>query len=341
MGKMMTEDNFVMAERLLGKNKPKNKTAKYISSHAEEFGHHLFLKVTNNQFSWHTPKERIITESYKQKERRLKIPCLEDQAVQLAWLNVATPIIERRNYYYNCGSIPGAGQSRAVRALKKWLKNPKMKYAAVMDIRKFYDSCPHSAVRAGLERIFKDKEFVEFAMGFVTSMSDNGIGIAIGYPVSHWLANVVLMGMDHELCRLFPDVRYVRYMDDMVLVSTNRRHLVRATRYVKQKIEEMGMALRKWSVFSVKDRGITFLSYRFFNGYTLMTKPLMIRISRRMIRAAANMNAHVAAGVMSYLGLLKQCDSYNFRVERVYPYINKKTCRKLISEKNLSRRKGK
>lgn len=30
-------------------------------------------------------------------------------------------------------------------------------------------------------------------------------------------------------------------------------------------------------------------------------------------------------------GILKHCDSYNFRVARVYPYVNFKKCRRIIS----------
>lgn len=334
MQKMLTEENFILAEKLLGKNKPDNRKARHIAKHAEEYGCKLLEKIKSGVFAWHEPKETTITESYKKKKRNLKIPCLEDQAAQVAWLNIAIPIIEKRNYYYNCGSIPNAGQTRAVNAVKKWLKDPRQKYGAISDIRKFYETCPHWVIRKGLYRIFKDCEFVEYAMGFTASMSKNGVGIAIGYPVSHWLANVALMELDHKMRRMFPDVHYVKYMDDIVLTSTNKRHIKKAILFIKTWIEDHGMRLKKYSWFKIKGRGITFLSYRFFNGYTLLTKPLMIRIARRIRNASKHMSAHVAAGVMSYLGILKHCDSYNFRVKYVYPHINKKTCAKLISKQS-------
>lgn len=330
MEKLMTEENFIAAELKLSVNKPDNRMAKYISKHAERYGKELFKRVKSGTFAWHAPREKTITDSYKGKERRLKIPCLEDQAAQIAWLNVATPYIERRNYFYNCGSIPGAGQTRAVRGLQKWLKNPRVKYAATTDIRKFYDTCPHWAVRKGLERIFKDKKFIDFAMGFVASMSNTGIGIAIGYPVSHWMANIALMELDFEIRRFFPNVFYVRYMDDIAMVSTNKRMLRRAVLAVKNGTERLGMHLKKWASFSVAKRGITYLSYRFFNGYTLLTKKLMIRIARRIRKAPRHMSAHVAAGVISYLGILKHCNSYNFRKTCVYPYICRRECLRLI-----------
>ena len=56
----------------------------------------------------------------------------------------------------------------------------------------------------------------------------------------------------------------------------------------------------------------------------------MVRIARRMKRAAAKLNAHIAAGIISYFGILTWCNSYNFRVKHVYPYVNKRICIKLI-----------
>lgn len=330
MEQMMTEENFICAEKRLGVHKSDNRMAQYISTHAEQYGHKLFVKVQNGLFQWHRPREAIIRDTYKGKERHLKIPCLEDQAAQLAWLNIAETYIMRKNYPYNCGSIPGAGQTRAVKALQKWLRDPRMKYGATSDIRKFYDTCPHGAVRKGLERIFKDKAFVDYAMGFVGSMSDTGVGIAIGYPVSHWLANVALMELDYELRRRFPDVRLARYMDDMALVSSNKRHIRKALYFLKEGVEGLGMKLKRWGWFRVKGRGLTFLSYRFFNGFTLLTKKLMIRIARRMKKAPKRMSAHVAAGVVSYDGILQHCNSFHFRQAHVYPYVNMRTCRKLV-----------
>ena len=325
---MMTEENFIKAERLLSKNKPKNRKAKIISENAEYYGKLLYEKVKTG-YEWHKPKRSTICDTYKGKVRNLKIPCLEDQAAQLAWLNIATPYIERRNYYYNCGSIPNAGQTRCVNALKKWLKNPKMKYGAVLDIRKFYDTCPHSIIRKGLERIFKDKKFVDYAMGFVSSMSDNDVGIAIGYPVSHWLANIALCQLDHDLQRIFPNIKYTRYMDDIALVSTNKRKLRKAVDYINFRISEMGMELKKFSLFPIKGRGLTYLSYRFFNGYTILSKRLMFRISKR-IRKVKQVSRHIACGIMSYLGILSHCNSYNFRIAYVYPFITKRLCANII-----------
>ena len=127
-------------------------------------------------------------------------------------------------------------------------------------------------------------------------MSDTGIGLAIGYPSSHWLANVALMELDHEMRRRFPDVKMTRYMDDVAMVSPNFRHIKKAVRLLKTSVESLRMRLKKWAVFQIRGRGLRFLSYRFFNGYTLLAKKLMIRIASRARKASTCMSVHTAAG---------------------------------------------
>lgn len=342
--RMIAEDNCIEAERDMAKNKPDNSMARHIGAHAEKYGSTLCAKLTYGTFVFHESKETFIKDSYKGKTRRLQIPCLEDQAAMQAWLRIASPYIERRNYFYNCGSIPKAGQSRAVEALKKWLRGPKPpKWGGTTDIRKFYETCPHWVVIRGLRRIFKDEKFIDFAAQMMAAMSDTGVGLAIGYPVSHWFANIALMEIDHELRRLFPDVKFTRYMDDIAFVSRNKRHLRKAIEYLARRLGAFRMELKRtWQIFQIRLRGITFLSYRFFQGFTILAKQLMYRIARKMRRAATNMSVHMAQGVISYIGILKHCNSYNFRKDYVYPNVNPKKCRRLISNesKNLLRKEA-
>ena len=338
--KMVTMENCIEAERLMAKNKPDNRMARHIGQNAEKYGATLYAKLVDGSYVFHEPKEQMIRDSYKGKTRRLQIPCLEDQAAMQAWLNIATPYIERRNYYFNCGSIPGAGQLRAVKALQKWLGGKKPpKWAGSTDIKKFYETCPHEVVLKGLRRLFKDKRFIAFAKLSMDAMSSTGVGLAIGFPVSHWFANVALMELDFELKRMFPDVKFTRYMDDIAFISRNKRHLRKAIQYLAKRLGDLGMRLKNTlQVYPIRYRGVTFLSYRFFHGFTLLSKLLMFRIARKMRNASKHMTVHMAQGVVSYMGILKHCNSYHFRRDFVYPLVDPKKCRRLISDatkKNL------
>jgi hypothetical protein len=139
------------------------------------------------------------------------------------------------------------------------------------------------------------------------------------------------MELDHQLKQEHPDVKFVRYMDDYGMVCSNKRHLQKAVRALSAGVRGLGMRLKKTlQVFQIRIRGMKFLSYRFFHGFTLLAKPLMYRIARRIRKAASHLSPHTAAGVVSYLGVLKHCDSYNFRKEYVYPFISIKQCKEVI-----------
>lgn len=347
--RMVERENCIAAEKLIAKNKPDNKMAQHIARNAERYGEELFEKLRTGTFEFHENRETTITDTYKGKIRHLKIPCLEDQAAQQAWLIIAIPYIVRRNYFYNCGSIPNAGQTRATNGLKKVLKAKKCRYGATSDIRHFYETCPHKAVLRGLRRIFKDKKFIDFAARIMRNMSPTGVGLAIGHPTSHWFANVALMEIDQQLRRLFPDVWFTRYMDDVSMASNNKRHLRGAFLYMKRRVQELGMRLKDdWQIFriartrlrgrvpetktkSARGRGIPFLSYTFYPGFTVLRKRLMYRISRKMKKGRAHLSLRMAEGIVSYIGILKHCNSHNYRQERVLPFVNPKKCRRIIS----------
>lgn len=93
----------------------------------------------------------------------------------------------KSNYYYNCGSIPKAGQIRAVNAMKRWMDYRRpIKYAASLDVHHFFDTCKAEVVMAALSRKFKDKRFLALNRLILQSMGDT---LAIGFDVSHWYAN--------------------------------------------------------------------------------------------------------------------------------------------------------
>jgi len=163
-------------------------------------------------------------------------------------------------------------------------------------------------------------------------LASMGPGLAIGFYPSQWYANLALGRVDRAIKeRILPDCRYVRYMDDMILLHVNKRKLHRARIEISKILASMELTLKaNWQVYRIKGRGISFLSYRFFAGYTVLRKQLMFRITRMMRSAARRLTPHAAMAVMSYLGILRRCDSYRFRMTRVYPVIDINKCRRVI-----------
>lgn len=331
-------DNCVAAVMEMTRGKGDNGRAIRMRKEAQKYGEMVSLMLENGTWEPSPYKEHTIKEGVRKKERNIKAPRLIDQIVHHAVMRVTVPHIERRNYYYNCGSIPGAGQKRATDAVKKWMSMEKgNKYCALFDVRKFYDTCPEWAVMGALRKIFKDERFLGLHKKILMSM---GGGLAIGFYPSQWYANLILGAVDVEIKqKINPDCRYVRYMDDMCLLSDNKRKLHKSRKLVSACLDSLGLEMKgNHRIFKVGDGFVPFLSYKFYHGYTLLKKPLMYRIAAKAKVFSRNKSPHNAKSMASYLGLIKHCDGRKFLETKILPVVNIKKCRRIISDESRSRR---
>ena len=328
--KVISLENCVGAERDMTRKKRRNPTAKRIKADPERYGKMLSKLLSAGAWEPSPYRERTIYDPLRQKERHLKIPCLLDQAVHHAVMRVTAPLILSRNYYYNCGSIPKAGQSRAGKALKRWHKRP-YKYALEMDISKFYDNVQHADVMRALRRIIKDERVLALHERILTSMSPSGVGLAIGFYPSAWYGNLVLAEIDRAI-KKYP-CRMVRYMDDVLAECNNRRTLWKIHREIMRALDKLKLRLKSnWQVFRTACRAPKFLSYRYFKGFTILTKRLMYHLARCVRRIAGRpLTAKSAASTISRMGVLKHCNSYNFRKNYIYPFVSIKKCKEVVS----------
>lgn len=330
---VVSPENCAAAVRDMAKAKPKVRRAQKMAENAENIGARIAHELSTGTWKPKPYHTKTIKDGYHQKERHIKVPCLYDQCIHHALMRVTSPYIMRRNYFYNCGSIPKAGQTRACRAVRRWMAKKKIvKYAASLDVYHFFENCGTEAVMTALSRIFKDKRFLALHRQVMESMDGT---LAIGFNVSHWYANLVLGYVDRMIKqKLLRNGDYVRFMDDMVLASSNKRSLHKAVRGIAELLREMGLSLKKnWQVYRIRGRGISFLSYRFFHGYTILRKRLAVRISRRIKQTARKGRRRVlkdAQSMMSYYGILKHCDSHHFKQRWVYPYVDFDQMRRYI-----------
>lgn len=318
--------NCISAEFDMAKQKPHNRLALRILKAPEGYGASLSKDLQGpNTWMDEPVKQFELFDPLRGKWRHICVPSLKAQAVHHAVMRVTVPFLMARNYYYNCGCIPGAGQIRACRALKRWLAKHKIiKYGGEFDVKKFYDNLPHKWVMKCLERIFKDKRFLALHVKILKTMphkikNGEAVGVAIGFYPSPWYANLVLSYIDRLIKKVYPDCHFARYMDDISVLGNNKRKMHRVAEIIRFGLARFGLELKpNWQIFQIAPRGVRFLSYRFFHGFTILKKPLLYRLARRFSHARRNLTAHKAAGLLSSMGILKHCNSYHFRRDYVY-----------------------
>lgn len=316
------------------KNKRKTPFLKHIKENYTEYGYKLQQTLING---WEGEATRIktINEGTDRKQRDLRIPSLRDHFVHTSVAKILEKYLPKKFYFYACGSLPNKGQTFAIKALQGYLRKHKPKYCALADIKKCYKSIKKPQVMKCLRRVFKDEKFIAINEKILDQMGD---GLAIGFTVSHWYAHLVLSFIDRKLKEHNSKVFATRYMDNYVLVCGRKRTLHALLKRIGAELNRYILRIKDdWQVFPVRKRMIEFLSYRMDHAKTILRKKLMYRMAKRFVRAKAVLNAYTARTIMSYRGILKHCDSYNFRLKYLYPNVSLKICRRLISNADKKR----
>ena len=330
----VSTDNCNQAILTAISNKRKTKFLKHIKEHYTEYGENLRQTLING---W-TPepvRRKVINEGTDRKKRELGIPSLRDHFVQTAVALVLEKYLAKRFYFYTCGSLPNRGQTFAVDAVESVIRKKKPRYCALADIKHFYQSVKKEHVMRCLRRVFKDEKFLKLNEQILNQMGD---GLAIGFTVSHWYAHLVMSFVDEQIKNKYPKVDVVRFMDNYVLLCGRKRTLHKTINDMQIWLSEYDLRLKEdWQIFQINQRIVQFLSYRMDYNQTVLRKPLMYRMSHRFKQANHNINAHTARTVMSYRGILKHCDSYNFRKSYLYPNVSIDLCRRLISDDDKKR----
>lgn len=188
------------------------------------------------------PKNGISTRPYT-------LLSVEDQIVYQAMVNIVAESFYsklKKDYYYLTFGNLYAGK-RSSFFYRKWENgfqtynkavkdtfNQGFKYIASFDLTACYDTIDHHVLGYVLENNGIDKEFVNFLNQLLKAWSSNvkmykGHGIPQGPLTSGLLAEVVLSYFDDKYKKIKSrnDIKYLRYVDDIKLLSNNEKNLMR------------------------------------------------------------------------------------------------------------------
>lgn len=330
--RVITFDNCLAAVLEGTESLRKTECVKRIRNEPEKYARKI-QEILINGWEPRPCRKKIVNEGTNKKRRELLIPTMLDHLIHVAVMRVAEPHLLKRFDFASCGSIPGRGQKRVQAIIKSWQKKMP-KYAAECDVRKFFPSCRKSVVMECLKRIFKDAKYLSLHEKILDQM---GGTIAIGFQPSHWYGNLVMTKCDQELRKM--GVKFTRYMDNYAMTARRKRTLHKAIRRLMEILKSMGLELKgDWQVYKTKARAITMLCYRYYaDGRILIRKKLMKHMKRVIQRARHHLDAHTARGIMSLIGILRHCNSYNFRRKYVYEKVSIRLCRRLISDADKKR----
>lgn len=251
------------------------------------------------------------------KRRQIHKASVRDRIVHRAVYRNLYPYFDKRFIFdsYSCRS--GKGTHRAVDRFrcfgrKASRNHRKTVWVLKCDIRTFFASIDHSVLLAILNRAISDRRTMHLISKIVSSYSANstpGVGLPLGNLTSQLFSNVYMNEFDQFMKHVLKVKYYIRYADDFVLISHNRRYLEQIlpllrdflTRELRLELHPKKIELR------------TFASGADFLGWVHFPRHRVLRTTtkRRVLRSLSDDPSPGA--VASYLGLLKHGDTYRLR----------------------------
>jgi len=262
----------------------------------------------------HEPKERLI----------YKLPYYPDRIVHHGIMNVLQPIWDNMFIFDVYSAIPGKGIHAGLFRLQQFLHDvDKTKYCLKFDISKFYPSVDHDILLSLITKKIKCRDTLWLLEEIVRSPGGNK-NIPIGNYLSQYFANVYLNEFDHWLKERCHARYYIRYGDDGVILSQDHKYLVDLKLKIEAYLEDK-MALRinpKSGIFKVDTQGIDFLGYRTYRDYSLLRKSSAKRLRRKVNAIVSRPETfgpqHIISSIVSILGWLRYCNSYNLANKYIY-----------------------
>ena len=278
-----------------------------------------------NEFFVYDPKKRLI----------MSLP-FRDRVVQWAIYRQINPLFDKRYISTSYGCRVGGGTHRAVKKLKEYIRQqPGKAYVLKMDISKYFYRINHDVLMATLRAIIKDEDLLWLLETIIRSEHDFGIevddwnytgrqlsnvGMPIGNLSSQMFANLYLNAADHFAKEILGCKYYIRYMDDIAIVDTDKKRLWEVLEAMDEFIvNELALKLNNKTCIRTLTQGVDFCGYRVWRTHIRLRKKSAIKMKhgiKHLQKEFAEGKIKLSkfkSSLMSYKGMLDNCDSYSLK----------------------------
>jgi hypothetical protein len=290
--------------------------------------------------TYRSSEYKMLVKNENGKERYVAdLPLYPDRIWHQAICNVLEGPLNSKLIDQTYAAIPGTGQHHAVRKMSEYLRNnPRLRYALVIDIRKFFQSIDREILKRKLAEAVKDCRMLEVLYGLIDDYPYQGI--ALGTRFSPMFANLYLSEMDHALKERYHVHYMARFMDDIAILGFSKQWLRKILDAVRGMLAEIGLEIKaNWQIFPVDSRGIPYLGYRIFSDHILLKK----RTKKRMQKAVARLamlqtdpdfllDEHDLGTLNSYRGCLKWCSGKHLESVTIAPVMEEDARRQKAME---------
>lgn len=292
-------------------------------------------------------REKIDASS--QKVRRIGIQNIDQQLYDYVAVYAMEDMM-RRIGEYQCASIPGRGPIWGTRHIRKWLKNPRVKYSAQLDIRKCFPSIPQDRLLGMIDKYVANADVRWLVRQLVETFEQ---GLSIGSYLSQYLCNLYISQLYHKISE---DMYYVRrgkrirlvehvliYMDDILLLGRNAKAMNKAARQIiKYAHDVLGLQIKPdWLVKQIDKKDfIDIMGFRIYRKRVTIRRRVFLRIRRAYKNVLKRPNhspaPRQAQKCVSYLGIVQNTIAIKF-AKKYKIYETAKIAKEVISHESKFR----
>jgi RNA-directed DNA polymerase len=280
-----------------------------------------------HSFYIHDPKKRLISAAP-----------FRDRVVHHALCRVTEPIWERRFIYDTYANRVLKGTHLALDRTQVYAR--KYAYALQCDVKQFFPSIDHVILRNEFARLIRDEnvlwlcdQILQSGVGVLSEeyemvyfdgddllAASRPRGLPIGNLTSQIWANVYLNGFDHFVKRVLKCPAYVRYVDDFLLFSNDKRELSNWRTAIIQKLAGLRLTLHEESaqVYPVRT-GIPFLGFRVFPEFRRVKRRKVVHFRRKLRRLLEGYSTggfsfeQLSASLQGWINHVRYADTWGLR----------------------------
>lgn len=220
------------------------------------------------------------------RKRKLGIPTVNDRIAQQVVKTYLEPRLEKEFSSYSYGYRPNKNAHQALSEVRKNVR--QYRWVIDMDITGFFDNMSHELLMKAIDKHVEEKWIKMYIKRWLeVPIEDNegnkryrkGKGTPQGGVISPLLANLFLhYALDKWMEINYPQLRFVRYADDVIIHCNNQSEAEKVFKSIKQRLENCGLELneKKSKIVYCKDanRKGNYSVVKFdFLGFTFQPRP--------------------------------------------------------------------
>lgn len=281
----------------------------YAYLHMTEVVTKLCDELHDGTYRMRPPREFDVTSP---KRRRTSSIHLRDRIAQRSLNdNVIYPIMSRSWIYdnYACQTDKGTdfGRGRMRRHTERFVREHGDGFALSIDVQGYYAHMLHSHVNARFSA-----KLPGWAASFARTAMDTQYG-EVGYKPGSQMVQIAgidyLDEIDHAIKEHMGIRYYGRYMDDLILIHEDRKHLERCLAEITRSLSEIGLTPhpKKTRIQPLSEPlGFLGFDYRVRDGnVTVLVKPEKVKEQRRKLRHMARLVKDGRMAADDYLASLE------------------------------------